>query len=88
MLPKIDVPIYDLKLVSTGKAIRFRPFTVKEEKLFLMAMESQESDQESALTTIKQVLNNCIIDDIDVNDIPTFDLEYLLLNLRAKSVGE
>lgn len=88
MLPKIDVPIYDIKLVSNDKKIRFRPFTVKEEKLFLMAMESQETDQESTLNTIKQVLNNCVIDDIDIDSIPTFDLEYLLINLRAKSVGE
>jgi hypothetical protein len=88
MLPKIDVPIYDLTLVSNDKKIRFRPFTVKEEKLFLMAMESPESDEASYLNTIKQVLNNCIIDEIDIETIPTFDLEYLLLNLRAKSVGE
>lgn len=87
MLPKIDVPVYNLTLVSNDKKIRFRPFTVKEEKLFLMAMEAGD-DKEATLNTIKQVLNNCIIDDLDIDSLPTFDLEYLLINLRAKSVGE
>lgn len=86
MLPKIDVPIYDLKLLSSDKKIRFRPFTVKEEKLFLMASESQ--DAESVLNTIKQVVNNCILSDINVDSLPVFDLEYLFLNLRARSISE
>lgn len=86
MLPKIDVPIYDLKLISTNKEVRYRPFTVKEEKLFLMASESK--DEETVLKTIKQVINNCVIDEIDVDSLPIFDLEYLFINLRAKSVGE
>lgn len=86
MLPKIDVPIYDLKLLSTDKKIRFRPFTVKEEKLFLMASESQ--DAESVLNTIKQVVNNCILSDVNVDSLPVFDLEYLFLNLRARSISE
>ncbi len=86
MLPKVDVPIYDLKLLSVDKKIRFRPFTVKEEKLFLMASESQ--DAESVLNTIKQVVNNCILSDINVDSLPVFDLEYLFLNLRARSVEE
>lgn len=86
MLPKIDVPIYDLKLISNDKKVRFRPFTVKEEKLFLMAVES--NDAESSINTIKQVLNNCIIDEINVESLPIFDLEYLFIHLRAKSIGE
>ena len=85
-LPKITSPIYTTKLISTGKEIRFRPFTVKEEKLFLMASESE--DLNSSVDTIKQVLNNCILDDIDVDSLPVFDIENLFLNLRARSVGE
>jgi hypothetical protein len=86
MLPKIDVPVYDLKLISQNKKIRYRPFTVKEEKLFLMANESK--DEESVINTVKQVINNCVLDEIDVDSLPVFDLEYLFINLRAKSVGE
>lgn len=85
-LPKIDVPIYDVKLISTGKKVRFRPFTVKEEKLFLMASES--NDAESIITAITQVLNNCVLDDIDIESLPLFDVEYLFLNLRARSISE
>lgn len=86
MLPKIDVPIYEVKLISNGKVVRFRPFLVKEEKLFLMAAESQESD--AMLTTIKQIINNCVLDEIDIDNLPIFDIENLFLNLRARSVGE
>lgn len=86
MLPKIDVPIYTVNLISTGKPIRFRPFTVKEEKLFLMAVESNDSD--SAMNTIKQVLNNCVIDELNLESLPIFDLEFLFIHLRAKSIGE
>lgn len=85
-LPKIDVPIFDLKLPSTGKKIKFRPFTVKEEKLFLMA--TQDNDSKSAFNTIIQVLNNCILDEIDVEMLPMFDIEFIFLNLRARSIGE
>jgi hypothetical protein len=86
MLPKIDVPVYEIKLNSTGEAIKFRPFTVKEEKLFLMAYESD--DVKYSIDTIIQVLNNCVIGDIEIKDLPTFDIEYLFLNLRARSIGE
>lgn len=85
-LPKIDVPIYDVKLISTGKKVRFRPFTVKEEKLFLMASESNDAD--SVVSAITQVLNNCVLDDIDINSLPLFDVEFLFLNLRARSISE
>ena len=85
-LPKVDVPIFDVTIPSSGKKIRFRPFTVKEEKLFLMA--SQDNDSKSAIKTILQVLNNCILSDLDVEKLPLFDIEYLFLNLRARSIGE
>lgn len=86
MLPKIDVPIYEMQLISTGKTIRYRPFTVKEEKLFLMANESEDMD--SIISTIKQVVTNCVLDDIDIESLPIFDIEHIFLNLRAKSVSE
>ena len=85
-LPKIDVPIFEVKLFSLDKKVKFRPFTVKEEKLFLIASESD--DPQSAITTIKQVLNNCVIDDTDIDSLPLFDVEMLFLNLRARSIGE
>jgi hypothetical protein len=86
MLPKIDVPVYDLKLLSTGKKIKFRPFTVKEEKLFLMAAEA--GDTKSIVDATKQVINNCIISDVDVEDLPLFEIENIFLQLRSKSIGE
>ena len=86
MLPKLDVPVYEITLPSNKKKIRFRPFLVKEQKLFMMA--SQSEDPKESLATIRQVLSNCIIDDVDVNALPTFDLEYLFMNLRARSVEE
>ena len=86
MLPKIDVPVYELVVPSTGKKIKFRPFTVKEEKLLLMAYQSD--DAKYSIDTIIQVLNNCIVGEVDVTSFPTFDIEYLFLHLRARSVGE
>lgn len=84
-LPKIDLPIYTLKLVSLPEPIKFRPFLVKEEKLLLMALQS--NDEENIYNTIKQVINNCLITEIDVDTIPIFDLEYIFLQLRAHSMG-
>jgi hypothetical protein len=86
MLPKIDVPVYTIKLLSSGKTLQYRPFTVKEEKLFLMASESEEMD--TIVDTIKQVINNCVLDECDVNDLPMFDIEHIFLNIRARSIGE
>lgn len=86
MLPKIDVPIYELKLLSSGKSLKFRPFTVKEEKLFLMAAEAD--DIKSVIDTTKQVINNCVLDEIDIDELPIFDIEYIFLQLRSKSIGE
>ena len=89
MLPKIEVPIYDLQLLSIKDKIKFRPFSVKEEKLFLMAQEAEDDGkQETILNTVKQVVNNCLVTELNIDNLPTFDLEYLFLNLRAKSVGE
>lgn len=86
-LPKIDLPIYDLKLVSQPTPIKFRPFLVKEEKILLMALQSE--DETTILSAIKQVINNCIVtESVDIDKIPIFDLEYLFLNIRARSVGE
>ena len=86
MLPKLDIPIYETTLISTGKTIKFRPFLVKEQKIFLMAAQSEDSKE--VINSIKQVLTNCVVDDTDVSKLPVFDLENLFLNLRARSVGE
>ena len=86
MLPKLDVPTYEVNLISTGKPVRFRPFLVKEQKLFLMASESD--DPKETINVIRQVLKNCIIDELNINDLPTFDLEWLFIHLRARSVEE
>lgn len=86
MLPKIDVPIYELTLPLTNRLIHFRPFLVREEKILLMAMESNEAD--SILLAIKQILTNCCLDDLNVDELPITDIEYLFLNLRARSVNE
>jgi len=87
MLPKIDVPVYETKLISNGKTIKYRPFLVKEQKIFLMA--SQSEDVKDMINAIKQVLKNCVLnDDVDIDSLPVFDLEYLFLQLRARSVNE
>lgn len=86
-LPKIDVPVYTVKIPSNGKTIKVRPFTVKEEKLLFMAAESKNLDD--IITTSKQVLNNCIISGgVDLDKLPFFDIDFLFIFLRAKSVGE
>jgi hypothetical protein len=86
-LPKIATPSYELKLPSTGKSISYRPFLVKEEKLLVLALESENTKEIS--TAIKNVIRNCIqTKGIKVETLPTFDIEYLFLNIRGKSVGE
>jgi hypothetical protein len=82
-LPKIDMPIFETKLPSSGKTIYYRPFTVKEEKILLIAQESK--DLKMAINSVKQIVNNCIID-ANIEDFAIFDLEYILLLLRSKSV--
>jgi hypothetical protein len=87
MIPKLAYPTYDLKLPSTGKIVTVRPFIVKEEKLLLMAVESD--DEEEIINATKQVVNNCIVSEgINVDKLAFFDLDYLFIALRAKSVGE
>ena len=86
MLPKIDVPIFELTLPLTKKKVKYRPFLVKEEKILLMAMESE--DETSTLLAIKQIINNCCLSDIDIDSLPITDLEFFFLNLRARSVSE
>jgi hypothetical protein len=85
-LPKIDLPVYELELISNNKKIKYRPFTVKEEKLFLMAAEA--GDLNTIIETTKQVINNCVLDDIDIDQLPIFDIENIFLRLRSKSIGE
>ena len=83
-LPKINSAVFNFELPSTGKKIQYRAFTVAEEKILLLAQESK--DREQVVTSIKQIIRNCVIDDIDVNELPLFDVELLLMNIRAKSV--
>jgi len=85
-LPKIKSPIFELSLPSNGVPVKYRPFLVKEQKLLLMALESEEPTE--MFRAIKQIINNCAVDDIEVDDMPMFDLEYFFLKLRAKSIGE
>ena len=86
-LPKISTPTYELELPSTGKKIKYRPFLVKEEKILIIAMESE--DEKQITNAIKEVISSCIITrGIKVEQLSTFDIEYLFLNIRGKSVGE
>tara|TARA_B100001142_G_scaffold328312_1_gene388104 strand:- start:2274 stop:2996 length:723 start_codon:yes stop_codon:yes gene_type:complete len=86
-LPKISTPTYELDLPSTGKKIKYRPFLVKEEKILIMALESE--DQKQISDAIKTVISDCILTrGLKINQLSTFDIEYLFLNVRAKSVGE
>jgi hypothetical protein len=86
-LPKIATPTYELELPSTEQKIKYRPFLVKEEKLLVLALESEDTKQ--ITTAIKTVIKSCIeTKNIKVESLPTFDIEYLFLNIRGKSVGE
>ena len=86
-LPKIATPTYELVLPSTKKTIKYRPFLVKEEKLLVLALETE--DQKQITSAIKSVLKNCIqTRGVKVETLPTFDIEFLFLNIRGKSVGE
>ena len=85
-LPKIATPTYELTLPSTGKKIKYRPFLVKEEKVLVLALESENIKQ--ITNAIKAILKDCISTRIKIDTLPTFDIEYLFLNIRAKSVGE
>jgi hypothetical protein len=86
-LPKISTPTYELELPSTGKKIKYRPFLVREEKILILALESEDENQ--IATAVKNTLKACIqTRGIKVENLPTFDIEYLFLNIRGKSVGE
>lgn len=86
-LPKISTPTYELELPSTGETIQYRPFLVREEKLLVLALESE--NMKEITTAIKSVIKNCILSKgIKIESLPTFDIEYLFLNIRGKSVGE
>ena len=86
-LPKISTPTYELNLPSTGKKVQYRPFLVREEKLLVLALETE--DPKDITTAMKTVIKNCIqTRGVKVETLPTFDIEYLFLNIRGKSVGE
>ena len=86
-LPKISTPTYELVLPSSGKKVKYRPFLVKEEKILIMALESEDTKQ--ITSAIKSVLSDCILSrGIKIDKLATFDIEYLFLNIRGKSVGE
>ena len=85
-LPKLNVPVYEAILPSTEKVIKYRPFLVKEEKILLTALEADDTKALSG--AVKQIVNNCVQEELDVDKLSTFDIEYLFLRLRAKSVGE
>ena len=86
-LPKINTPTYELTLPSNRKKVKYRPFLVREEKILVLALESE--DQKQITDAIIQIIGDCLITkNIDVTKLPTFDIEYLFLNVRSKSVGE
>jgi len=86
-LPKINTPTYELTLPSNKKKIKYRPFLVREEKILVLALESE--DQKQITDAIIQIIGDCLITkNVDVTKLPTFDIEYLFLNVRSKSVGE
>jgi hypothetical protein len=85
-LPKLNTPTYELEIPSTDEKIKYRPFLVKEEKILLMAMESGKN--EDIVQAVKDIVLACTFDKLDVSNLPMFDVEYIFLNIRAKSVGE
>ena len=85
-LPKLDTPTYSLVLPSTGQEIKYRPFLVKEQKLLMIAQESDDDDQ--LYNTMSSIVKSCTFDLVDASNAPIFDIEYVFLKLRAKSVGE
>ena len=86
MLPKLDTPTYRLTLPSTGDEIQYRPFLVKEQKILMMAQESEDDQQ--ILDAVTSLVRTCTFDKIDANNSPMFDVEYIFLQIRGKSVGE
>jgi len=85
-LPKLNTPTYELEVPSTDEKIKYRPFLVKEEKILMIAMESKDNAQ--IVTAVKDIVQECTFNKLDIANIPMFDVEYIFLNIRAKSVGE
>ena len=85
-LPKLTTPTYELEVPSTDEKLKYRPFLVKEEKILLIALESGESKQ--MINAVKDIVTECTFDKVDLGKLPMFDVEYIFLNIRAKSVGE
>ena len=85
-LPKLEVPIYELTVPSTDEKIKYRPFLIKEEKILLIAMESGES--EDVIQAVKQIVSECTFNTLKLGNMPMFDVEYIFLQIRSKSVGE
>lgn len=85
-LPKIDLPLFEMTIPSLNKKVKYRQFTVKEEKILLIAKESNDIDQ--LILAIKQIITNCVQSEVDVESLAMFDLEYMLLQIRAKSVND
>ena len=85
-LPKLDVPIYELTVPSTDEKIKYRPFLIKEEKILLIAMESGEN--EDVIQAVKQIVSECTFNKLKLGSMPMFDVEYIFLQIRSKSVGE
>ena len=85
-LPQVNTPTYELAVPSTDKKLKYRPFLVKEEKILMIAMEAKE--QSGILDAVKQIVKACTFDKFDIDKAPIFDIEYIFLNIRAKSVGE
>jgi hypothetical protein len=84
-LPKLDTPTYDLTLPSTGEKVKYRPFLVKEYKILLTALDS---DTEEIYKIVTELVDVCTFNKLKVRDLPNFDIEYLFLNIRGKSIGE
>jgi hypothetical protein len=85
-LPKLNTPTYELEVPSTDEKLKYRPFLVKEEKILLLAMESKDNAQ--IINAVKDIVSSCTFEKVDVSTMPMFDMEYIFLNIRAKSVGE
>ena len=85
-LPKMNAPLYNVTIPSLKKEVKFRPFLVKEEKALLLAQQSEDS--KVMVNTLKSVIENCIVDQVDIEKLAIFDYEYLFTQIRAKSVGE
>lgn len=85
-LPKLDSPVYNLEIPSTGETIKYRPFLVKEQKILMMAQQSKE--QTELFNAMKTIIQSCTFDALDVESSPLFDIEYVFLKIRSKSVGE